>query len=76
MSEAIELHVTIPQNCTGGGQKAKSKAVAAGEEVIYGLSWVCGSQHTWKSVRIWAGRGACSDAYRDRIRHSRQPNRV
>jgi hypothetical protein len=31
VSEAIELHVTIPPEI---GQKAKSKAVAAGEEAI------------------------------------------
>ena len=32
--KAIELHVRYPSIGTGGGQKAKSKDVAAGEEAI------------------------------------------
>ena len=74
-SDRITHHYS-PRIGAGGGQKAKSRDVAAGEEAISPTEL-----GVWVPTQLEIGQNmgwhrGCSDAYRDRIRHSRQPNRV
>ena len=77
MSEAIEFRLNIlPKLALEEAKRLNRTAVAAGEEAISPTELGVWGPKTLKIGQNMGWHRAFSDAYRDLIRHSRQPNRV